>query len=66
MQTRTKNSSKYIMLPRGCGRRLAAMFKVSEVTVCSAIHFSTNSELANKIRHTAMQMGGHVYDPKTL
>lgn len=64
MQTKRKTPRKHIMLPMGCGRRLAAMFKVSEITVHSAIYFATNSELANKIRHTAMQMGGQIYDPK--
>lgn len=63
MQTIFKEPRKHIMLPAGSYRRLQAMFGVSRITVHSAIYFATNSKLAEKIRNTAMQMGGHVYEP---
>lgn len=51
------------MLPIGCGRKIAAMFGVSTITVHSAIYFATESDLADKIRYAAIQMDRHIYEP---
>ena len=56
---------KYIDLPREQKARLRRVFKVSAVTIWSALTFQTDSDLARRIRGLAMspEMGGRVIDP---
>lgn len=43
-----------IILPYGMQSKLAALFGVSRMTIFNAIHFKSNSQLAQDIRNTAI------------
>ncbi|MDR0606556.1 MAG: hypothetical protein LBG80_19980 [Bacteroidales bacterium] len=47
-----------VKIKRGTSRELARLFKVSTVTVSLAVNGVNNSELAQKIRKAAVEMGG--------
>lgn len=49
---------KEILTRRGEVRELMRIFNVSEPTVINALRFRTNSELAQRIRSTALRRGG--------
>lgn len=49
---------RYIAMPRGGVKTLMSKFGTSAVTVWSALTYRTSSELAERIRETALGMGG--------
>lgn len=49
---------KEILTRRGEVRELMRIFNVSEPTVINALRFRTNSDLAQRIRSTALRRGG--------
>jgi len=49
-----------ILVPDGVRTQLRDLFKTSYPTVRSALNGETNSELAQKIRHTAIERFGGV------
>lgn len=54
---------KQIMLPNAERKALMTLFRVSNVTVWSALNYKTKSPLAEKIRQTALAKGGVIYEP---
>jgi hypothetical protein len=52
------NSINKVKLKRGTGKALARMFSVSETTVSLAASGINNSELAQRIRKAAVELGG--------
>ena len=55
-----------ILMDYGAKRELAEKFGVSEVTVRDALKFKTKSNIANRLRKAALEMGGVLKDAKTL
>ena len=53
-QKEKKMKDKKIFIKRSEVKRLASLFKVSEVMVYMALRYDRDSELAKKIRHTAL------------
>ena len=51
----TKMKDEKIFVKRSEVKRLADIFKVSEVMVYMALRYDRDSELARKIRHTALK-----------
>jgi DeoR/GlpR family transcriptional regulator of sugar metabolism len=47
-----------ILVDYGDKKRLAKTFGVSEVTIRSALAYRTKSELSERIRKAALQLGG--------
>lgn len=66
MQTRSQKPfpDRHIMVPTGYVARLANTFGVSRITIYSAFYYKTQSVTAERIRNLALQIGGHVYEPK--
>ena len=54
-QKETKMKDKKIFIKRNEVKRLASIFGVSEVMVYMALRYDRDSELAKKIRHTALK-----------
>ena len=54
---------KYIYVDANKKRLLVSDFGVSLRSVCAALNYETNSGLAKKIRASALNNGGVVYDP---
>lgn len=54
-----------ILMKRGDRRELAKKFDVSHVTIISALKFRTHSNVANKIRKAALEMGGVLQGAKS-
>jgi hypothetical protein len=54
-----------ILMKHGDRRELAQKFDVSQVTIISALKFRTHSDMANKIRKTALEMGGVLQGAKS-
>lgn len=54
-QKEKKMKDEKIFIKRSEVKSLARLFKVSEVMVYMALRYDRNSELAKKIRHTALK-----------
>lgn len=54
-QKEKKMKDEKIFIKRSEVKRLASLFKVSEVMVYMALRYDRDSELARKIRHTALK-----------
>ena len=54
-QKEKKMKEEKIFIKRREGKRLASIFGVSEVMVYMALRYDRDSELAKKIRHTALK-----------
>lgn len=54
-----------ILMKHGDRREMAKKLGVSQVTIISALKFRTHSDLANKIRKTALEMGGVLLGAKS-
>jgi len=53
---------KKILVDYGEKRRLASLFRVSEVSVRSALYYRTRSALSERIRQAALKRGGKIMD----
>lgn len=53
---------KKILVKKGVSRELAKMFGVTHRAVCYALTYVSQSPTAEKIRETALQKGGQVYE----
>ncbi|MGJ7025075.1 hypothetical protein GGQ94_000771 [Petrimonas sulfuriphila] len=56
----TQEKQNKILVPDGVRTKLRDLFKTSYPTVRGALNGETNSELARKIRHTAIERFGGV------
>ena len=54
-QQKEEMKDEKIFIKRSEVKRLASIFKVSEVMVYMALRYDRDSELARKIRHTALK-----------
>ena len=54
-QLKDEMKDEKIFIKRSEVKRLASLFKVSEVMIYMALRYDRDSELAKKIRHTALK-----------
>lgn len=47
-------------------RKLEELFECRRETICQALNCKTNSELAKKIRSTAIKLGGSIKKEKVI
>lgn len=55
-----------VLTEQGEVKKLTEIFNVSRVTVTNALAGRTNSDLATRIRFTAMQRGGRLKGEETI
>lgn len=63
-KTKNNRQMKKVLVPHGDRKFLADMFDVTTVCVRNALKFSSNSELAKRIRMAAIERGGAEVDVK--
>ena len=55
---------KFIQVPRGAVEKMCKGFRCKKTAVYDALNFKTNSELANMIRKSAVDMYGGIQTTK--
>lgn len=55
-------STQQILLPHGQSKKIGEALNVSQPTIREALRYQSNTEVAKRIRHTAVkEFGGVVY-----